>query len=430
MQVSVTKGEGLETSVSVAVPAERIESEVKKRLQSLSKRVRLNGFRPGKVPMRVVQQQYGPQVLAEVQEELMKSSFYEALDKENLRPAGSPRIEMGDSSGTELKYTATFEIYPEFEVVIPDALKVEKPVVELGEEDVGRMLDTLRQQRRSFEAVERAAETGDRLTIDFNGTLDGEPFEGGAAEGANLELGAGRFLKDFEDNLIGASAEEEKTFSLTFPEDYHGKNLAGKTVEFNVKVKAVSEAVLPEVDDEFAKSLGVETVDELKKELKETMQRECDQVVRTRVKRQILDAMREANPINLPTALITDETQRLVEQAKQELKSRGLPEDMAQSDGLEEEAKRRVTLGLVMAELIKKYELKPKADLVRKEVERMAASYEDPNEVLQWYYGDKERLADVEALVLEDLAVEKIAESAEIEEKQQSYQELTAAPNA
>lgn len=414
MQVEV-KSNGLERRVTVALPVEQVNQEIENRLKSLSRRVKVDGFRAGKVPMKVVERKWGGTVRQEVRSELLQSSFYEAISQEKLRPAGSPQFDLQDTPDAGLRYTATFEVYPEFEVKVPTGLKVVKPSAAIGEADVDAMVEKLRAQRKMWAAVERPAQLGDRTQIDFEGALDGKPFEGNKATGFPLVLGSGHLIPGFEEKLVGAKAGDAVAFDIQFPAEYRVSELAGKPVHFEVKVNAVEEARLPDVDEAFIKSFGVENADmsAFRAEVRKTMERELEQAIKDRVKSQVLDALLQNNPIDLPKALIDEEIARMKNQG-----------DTRDGQAIEDHARRRVALGLIVAEIIKKNQFKAEPDKVRAAVEAVAASYERPEEVVQWYYSRRDRLSNVEALLLEDQAVNWVVGENEVEDQPTPFAEL------
>jgi trigger factor len=434
MQVSIETTSKLERRLTVGVPAETVDTQVDERLKQAVKNVRLPGFRPGKVPLKVMRQRFGPGVRQEVLGEVMSRSFQEAVIQENLKPAGQPRIEPRNlDAGKDLEYIATFEVFPEIELVELKDFPVEKPSAEVTAEDVDNIIDVFRKQRGSWVVAERAAQEGDRVTIDFVGTRDGEPFEGGSAEGSELELGSGRMIPGFEDGIVGMSAGEEKVIELTFPEDYHQEELKGAAVEFKVTLNKVEEMQLAPLDAELFAAYGLEGDDEaaFRSEVEQNMARELRNAVEARVKKQVMDAVAEAYAeLEVPAALISQETDALRNQMFQQfggaagqnldLKSL-LPDDM-----FAENATRRVKLGLVLAELISHFELKADADAVRAAVDEIASTYQDPEEVVNWYFGNQEQLASVESKVLEDKVVERLLESAAVSDKPCSYQEAIA----
>ncbi len=431
MQVSIETTSGLERRLTVGVPAERVDGEVDNRLKKAAGNVRLPGFRPGKVPMKVMRQRFGEGVRQEVLGEVMSQSFQEAVVQENLRPAGQPSIEPRTlEAGKDLEYVATFEVFPEVEVVEMADFSVEKPVAEVTDADVDNIIEVFRKQQGTWEPVERAAAEGDTVNIDYRGTRDGEEFEGGSAEGSDLELGSGRMIPGFEEGIVGLKAGEEKTLALTFPEDYHNEDLQGAAVEFAVTVNKVSEMVPAALDEELFAKYGVEEggEEQFRKEIAENMSRELKNAVETKVKQQVMDAVVEAHgSLEVPRALVQQEIGAMRNQMFQQFGGAGgqdldlnslLPDDM-----FSENAERRVKLGLIMSEIIAKHDLKAGAEQVRAAIEEMASTYQDPQEVIEYYYGNQQQLAAVESKVLEDQVVAKLLESAKISEVQCSYQE-------
>ncbi len=431
MQVSVTSTEGLERSMTVEVPADKINSEVQTRLKSMAGRVKIDGFRPGKVPFTVVQKRFTAQVREEVESEMLRTSFYEAIQQENLRPAGTPKIETAASVDDKFAFTATFEVYPDVKVEIPADMVVEKPVVEAADVDVNNMLDKLRKQRAGWEETDRAAEIGDQLVFDFLGKIDDVAFDGGEAKDYSLELGSNRFIAGFEEQLVGTKAGDNKDVSVTFPEDYQSEALAGKPAVFEVVIKKVNAPKLPDLDDaEFLKALGVEEggVEALRNNVRESMGRELKQKIAAYVKEQALDKLLDANPIDLPSALVEDEIKQMANQARQ---SMGMQGEMELTDeirnALGDRARRRVGLGLLVGELIREKGFKADAEAVRGRIEEMAESYEDPQSVLAWYYQDKTRLSGVEALVLEDQVVDWLLSEIKTEDVAKTFDDIMQA---
>ena len=431
MQVSIETTSGLERRLTVGVPAQRVDSEVDSRLQKAAKNVRLPGFRPGKVPMKVMRQRFGAGVRQEVLGEVLSQTFQEAVVQEKLRPAGQPSIEPKNlEAGRDLEYVATFEVFPEVEVVELRGFEVEKPVAEVTEADIDNIIEVFRKQQGSWESVERVAEQGDKVNIDYAGTRDGEPFDGGSAEGSDLELGSGRMIPGFEEGIVGMKAGEEKTLQLTFPESYHNEELQGAQVEFKVTLNKVLEQVPADLDQELFSKYGVEEggEEQFRHEVGENMARELKNAIQSRVKQQVMDAVADAHKmLELPKALVAQEVDALRRQMFQQFGGAGgqdldlkslLPDEM-----FAENAERRVRLGLVMAELIDKLELKVDPDRVRQTIEEMASTYEEPEEVVNWYYSNQEQLSAVQSRVLEDQVVEKLLENANIVEKECSYQE-------
>jgi trigger factor len=431
MQVSIETTSGLERRLTVGVPAERIETEVDSRLQKAAGNVRLPGFRPGKVPMKVMRQRFGAGIRQEVLGEVMSQTFQEAVIQEKLRPAGQPSIEARSlEAGKDLEYVATFEVFPEVEVAEIKGIEVEKPVAEVGDADVDNIIEVFRKQQGSWQTVEREAREGDQVNISYAGTRDGEAFEGGSAENSNLELGSGRMIPGFEDGIVGMKAGEQKTLQLSFPEDYHNEELKGAAVEFAVTLNGVEEMVPAALDEELFAKYGVEEggLETFREEVRQNMARELKNAVQGKVKQQVMDALVEAHEsLEIPQALVAREIDAMRQQMFQQFGGAAgqnldlqslLPDDM-----FRENAERRVKLGLVLAELVSKLELKADAAKVREAIEEMASTYQDPEEVINYYYSNQDQLAAIESRVLEDQMVEKLLENANIVEKQCSYQE-------
>ncbi|GAB3106864.1 trigger factor [Aestuariicella hydrocarbonica] len=430
MQVSIETTTGLERRMTVGIPAEQVETEVTKRLQQATKTVRLNGFRKGKVPLKVVKQRFGAGVRQEVLGEFMSRSFYDAVQQEDVKPAGQPAIEPKEmAEGKDVEFVATFEVYPEITLSDTSAFEVEKLNAEVQDADVENMIEVLRKQQASWSEVERAAANDDQVNIDFTGTKDGEEFDGGKAEGQDLVLGSGSMIPGFEDGIVGMKAGEEKVLSLTFPEDYQAEELKGAAVEFTVKVNSVSEQVLPELNAEFFSKYGVEGEDEtqFRAEVRKNMERELKNASKTKLKNQVMDKLIEAHEVDLPKALVAGEVEALRNQMMQQfggaqpnldLKSL-LPDEM-----FTEQAERRVALGLIVGEVVKAGEIKVDADRVRETVEEMASTYQDPEEVISYYYSNQQLLASVESVVLEDQVVDYILAGAKVTETDSTYDEV------
>lgn len=426
MQVSVEAGDGLTRRLRVELPADEIEQEVESRLKSYARTARLPGFRPGKVPLKLVRQRFGESVRMEVFGAQVESTYPQAVAESELRPAGRPSIEPDlDQSTGRYGYVAEFEVMPELVLASLEGRSVKRPVVEVTEADVDDMIQRLREQRKRWETVDRAAAEGDLVKIDFEGRVDGELFDGGKGEGMAIELGSGRAIPGFEEQLVGATAGEERTLELTFPEDYQQESLAGKPAVFQVVVQEVQQSVLPEVDAAFLTEFGVEDGDQdrFRADVRSNLERECGQRVRARVKDQVLEALVEAHEVPLPSALIADEIATLREQAMQNLG--GVKIDIP-DEVFSDNARRRVALGLIVAEVVKQHELSPSDEQVRETLEQMAAAYDDPQAVIDYHYADRQRLAAIESLVLEDLVVEKLLEQLQVEEDPISFTELTS----
>lgn len=431
MQVSVDTTSQIERRITVQVPAAEIDEAVNARLKDAAKNVRMDGFRRGKVPMSVIRQRYGSDVRNEVVGEVMRERYVRAISENELNPAGFPQIEPTvNEAGKDLEFVATLEVYPEVELAPIEGTEVERPVVEVTEADVDEMIDTLRKQNAAWEAVERAAEDGDQVTIDFQGFLGDEPFEGGSAEGHDLVIGSGSFIPGFEEQLIGAQAGEEKEIKVTFPEDYQAENLAGQEATFKVKVHAVKGQTLPEVDAEFVQKFGVEDgdLDKFRAEVKKNMTREASQAVDNRVKQQVLTALQKANEIPVPQALVQQETDGLKRQAAQQF---GLGEDFDVSqlpnELFEEQARSRVEVGLLLAEVIKANELEASDDEIRAKVQELAEQYQEPEQVVEHYMGNDQLKTQVKSAILEEKAVDVLLGQATVKDVEMSYQDVLAA---
>lgn len=421
----------LERRLSVTLPAAEIVNEVENRLKRLSRTVKLHGFRPGKVPLKVVAQQFGLQVRQEVLGDAMQRSFGEAVRQQNLRVAGYPQFEPKPlaEGAADFQYSATFEVYPDVVVGDITGVTIRRPVLEVGEAEVDRTLEIMRKQRVRFEPAERAAQAGDRVTLDFRGTIDGQEFPGSSARDQPAVLGEGRLLPDFERNAIGLQRGESKTFELRFPDEYHGREVAGKTARFEISVKHVAAPHLPEIDAGFAKSLGVADGDlsKMRAEVKANLEREVKARLKTRVKDQVMQTLLDATRIETPRGLVQAEVQRLQIAARQDLAARGVKandEVSLPADLFEKQAQRRVNLGLILAELVKAHGLYAKPDQVRAAVEEQAQSYERPQEVVKWFYASPERLREIESSVLEDNVVAWALGAAKVVDAAVNFDEL------
>ncbi|MBO9491680.1 trigger factor [Endozoicomonas sp. G2_1] len=429
MQVSVETTEGLERRLTITVPAESVDVEVKNRLRHIAKTQKINGFRPGKVPPSVIQKRYGASVRQEVAGELMQRNFFEAIVAEKINPAGRPEfVAKSNEEGKELEFEATFEVYPEVELKGVEEIKVERPAVEVKDADLDEMFVTLQEQHKTWKENKRKTKKGDKLTIDFTGRVDGEEFEGGKAEGFELELGSGRMIPGFEKEITGMKVGEEKTITVTFPEDYHAENLKGKEAEFDIKVHKTEGPELPEVNDEFAKLFGVEEggVEALREEVSKNMTRELGQAVKAKVKDQVIEGLLEANDVDLPKALISQEVDVLRQQAMQRFGGQIAPANMPElpAEMFEEQAKRRVKVGLLLGEVIKVNELKVDDAKVAELIETAASAYEDPQEVIDYYNSNQELKQQMQNVALEEQAVELLLEKASVTEKEASFKEI------
>ncbi|ACO78543.1 trigger factor [Azotobacter vinelandii CA] len=425
MQVSVESTSALERRLTIGVPAERIETEVNKRLQQTARRAKIPGFRPGKVPMSVIRQRYEESARQEALGELIQASFYEAVVEQKLKPAGAPSVEPKVfEKGKDLEYVATFEVYPEFEITGLESIAVERLQAEVAESDVDNMLEILRKQNTHYKQVEREARDGDQLNIDFVGKVDGEAFAGGSAKGTLLVLGSGRMIEGFEAGLVGAKAGEERVLSLTFPADYQNLDLAGKAAEFAVTVNSVSEAELPELNADFFSLFGINesSLEAFRAEVGKNMERELRQAIKSKVKTQVMDGLLAANPVEVPKALIENEVNRLRVQAVQQFGGNIKPEQLP-ADLFQDQAKRRVTLGLIVAEMVKQFDLKPDESKVKTLIEEIASAYQEPEQVVAWYYGNEQQLSEVRSVVLEEQVVDTVLQKANVTDKAVSYEE-------
>lgn len=427
MQVSIESSTGLERQLKIGVPAERIEKEVTERLQKATKTVSIAGFRKGKVPLKVVKQQYGKGVRQEVVGEVVNSSFYEAIKQEDLQPVGQPRIDdVTDAEGQDLEYVAVFEVYPE--VALADLAKVAiaRPVTDLNDSDLETMIDVLRNQQATFDVVERAAEEGDQVNIDYVGTQKKVEFPGGSAEGQDLILGSNSMIPGFEDGLVGVSAGDETVLKLKFPKDYHAEELKGKAVQFAVKVNSVAAKQMPEMNDEFFKLYGVSEGGEEKfrEDVRNNMERELRNAIRNKVKNRVMDQLFDLNKVELPKALVANEITQLKQQmiqqfgGGQQFDPSMLPDEMFTA-----KAERRAALGVIVSEVVKVEELTPDEDRVRERVNEIASTYDQPKEVVDYYYSQQELLSSVEAVVLEDQVTELVLSKAKVTEESLSYEE-------
>ena len=431
MQVSVETTGPLERSVTVDVPEERISSAVEERLKSMTRTSKIQGFRPGKAPLRVIKQRYGPQVRREVVEKLVSSSFYEAVTQEELRPVGAPLIDpLREEVGAGLSYTATFEVMPEFELSPVEDMEIEKPACNITDANVDEMIERLRLQRRDFQVVERAAQEGDRINVNFQGRVDGETSENLSSENTNIEIGEKMYIEGLEEGLIGASAGTSPSLNLTFPEHYNNEELAGKPVVFDFQVNHVAEAVLPELDAEFFKAFGVHDDDEEKfrLEIRQHMEREVGVAARTRFRDSIMQALYEANEIDVPNTLVNAESKRMQEMFVNDMKQRGISSEVfskvADSAELKSTARRQVALQLLTAQIISSQNLRANPEKVREIIEKRAQSYEDSAALINWYYNDKQRLAEIESLALEDEVINWISTRCKVKELSLPFDEL------
>ena len=429
MQTNPQAASPLERRIDMTVPMAEIEKEVAQRLKKMARTVKMPGFRPGKVPFKMVEQQYGAQARNEAIGEAVEKAFGNAVREQNLRVAGYPRIEpKGGEDASRLEFSAVFEVYPEVKLNGFGDKIIERPQLDVGEAEVDKTIEVLRKQRTTFSATERAAEKGDRVVIDFTGKLNGEAFQGGQATDYPVVLGEGRMLPDFENGIAGLKAGENRTFDLTFPADYQVTELAGKQVSFDVTLKRVEAPQLPEVDAAFARSLGIEDGDiaKMRAEIRANLENEIRKRIKARIKEQAMQALLDANPLDVPKALIEQESESMAEAARQDLASRGadirnMPVD---ATWFAAQAERRVKLGLIIAEAVKGNALHAKPEQVRALIDEQAESYEKPEEVVRWYYAQPQRLAQVEALAIEENVVNWVVANVQATDKAASFDEL------
>ncbi len=429
MQVSIETLEGLERRMTVQVPSETVAQAVAKKLNDLRKTVKIDGFRPGKVPLKVVQQKFGGHVRQEVIGDVIESSYHQAITQENVRPAGMPNIESVNSEGKDdMSYTATFEIYPEIEKINFESITIEKPIVQINDENLETMIQKLREQHKEWSEVSRAADKGDQVLVDFEGRIDGELFEGGAGKDMAVEIGAGQMLAEFEAGLKGILAGEEKLVEVNFPEDYHGKEVAGKTAEFCLNATRVSEAILPEIDESLAKSFGIEDGDleKFRADIRANMDKELAQKLKSHIKQVALAGLLEENQINVPSSLVAEEVRSLKMQAAERM-----GKDMESFDAssipdqlFEEEAGKRVRTGLLLGEVIKSENIQLDQNLLESTLTEMAAAYEQPEQMMDYYRQNKDARTSLEAMVLEDQVVSHILSKAKVTEKETSFEEM------
>ena len=433
MQVSVETTSNLERRLTITIETDKINTAVNARIKKVAPQVNLNGFRKGKVPLSVVKQNYGPGIRQEVLGEMMSESFGEAVMQEKLRPAGQPQVEPQEvDPGKDFSFTATFEIYPEFSLSSLSGVEIKKPQTEINDTDtdVDEMIETLRKQQAEFEETDAASQDGDQLNIDFEGFKGDEAFEGGTAQGSDLVLGSDSMIPGFETGLVGLKAGDEKSLELSFPEDYHAEDLKGQAVVFNVKVNTVKSQKLPEIDDAFIARFGVEEggVEALKAEVKKNMGRELTQALKNRIKTQVMDAVLEKNDIQVPQSLVDQEIsvmrQQMLQQFGGQAKEMNFDESLLPAELFQEQAERRVTLGLLLSKAVEEKKLTAEDDKVRAAIEEIASAYETSDEVIDYYYNNEQQLGQVKALVLEDLVVETLMADATVSDEILSYEDL------
>ena len=429
MEATTAQVNELERRVDLSIAIADVEKEMEQRLKRMGKNMKMPGFRPGKVPFNIVKQQYGDQARHEVLSEELDRVFSETVTEQKLRVAGYPRIEPKTTeSTTHLEFSAIFEVYPEFALGDLSASEIERPTLEVGAAEIDKTLDILRKQRVSYENADRTAAKEDRVVIDFLGKKDGVPFQGGQANDYPFVLGQGMMLPDFENAVEGMKVGESKTFDLTFPADYHAKDLAGQTVQFDITVKQVQAPKLPEIDADFAKSMGIADgdVEKMRGEIEANLKREVKRRIEGKIKDQVMEALLSTNPITVPVALVDMEIQRLMQAARQDMEQRGMKvADLPiQPEWFADQAKRRVTLGLILAEVVKTEKLQATPEQVRAMVEETAAAYEQPEEVIRWYYAQPQRLQEVEGVAIENNVVAWVLGKAKVADKAAVFDEL------
>lgn len=427
MQVSIETTSGLERRMTVGVPASEVDTAVNTKVKETARRVRIDGFRPGKVPVSVVKQRFGAGIRAEVLEEVVRNHYFKALTEEKVVPAGNPNIEFTkDVAGEDVEFVATFEVFPEIELAGYDGFEFNKSVVDITDADVETMLENLKKQRANFKEVKRKSKDGDRVKIDFAGKIDGELFEGGSAEGQSVTLGSGQMIPGFESGIEGMKAGETKTIDVTFPEDYGNKDLAGKAAKFDITAHEVAEAELPEMDEAFFAAFGadVKDVDAFRVEVRSNMEREAKNALQGKLKNDVIDKLLEVNTVDVPKALVTDEIGRLKQQAVQQfggdaqMDPNTLPDELFQ-----DQAERRTKVGLIMNEIVTKSEIKADEAAVKAYIEEQASVYQDPQQVIEYYNNNAEMLNQVKAVVVENAAIDHILAESKVKEVKVGYDE-------
>lgn len=424
MQVSVETTGNIDRKMTVAIPAAEIDQEVEKRLKSMAGRVRIDGFRPGKVPFSLVKKRYSDAVRYEVVEKMLGTTFQQAAGQENLRVAGLPEIDLKTMEvGKDLEYTASFQVYPDFNITNVDTLKITKPTAEVTDADLDKMVGIIRKQNQEWQEVERPAQVGDTVKVDFEGTIDGQPFEGGSATDYSVELGAGRMLKDFEEGLVGMQVGEEKVVDVAFPENYHADNLKGKSAQFKLSLKEVKEAILPEVDEAFIKRFGVEdgTVDSFRAEVKKNMQRELNNAIKSQIKQQVMDGLAQLHEIDIPKALVNDEIRYIREEFAQNTgnSASNMPDELFQP-----QAERRVKLGLLVGEIIRQHNLQRDPGRVEAMLDTLAATYEEPQALKDYYRSNRQAMQTIEAAVMEEMIVDWVLEKASVTDEARDFDSI------
>ncbi|MCB1984987.1 MAG: trigger factor [Burkholderiales bacterium] len=430
MRSNVENIGALERRIDISISQDQIQDEVNKRLKQLAKKTKMHGFRPGKVPLQLVSQRYGAEVQQEVLGDALNKEFSEAVKEHNLQVVGYPRYEtrQDNDNHEQFAFSAQFEVYPDIVVGDLSQQTIEKPVAQVNAEDVDKTIEMIRKQQVQYQAIDRAVMEGDRAKLDYHGKLEGNDFEGGQAKDVYLIVGDGKFMKEFETALVGMNVGEEKSFDVTFPEDYHGKEVAGKTVTFEIKLKSVELPVLPEVDEEFAKVLGIQdgSVDKMRDGIRHDLEREVVKRIKSRLKEQAMRCLMDTTPIDAPNALVNKEIERLMENTHKDFTSRGMNTDDMQlkPEMFKDKAEHRIKLGLILAELLKDHKLKATPEQIREIIEDKAQNYDNPEEVVKWHYASKERLQEAESFALEENVVRWVLQQVQVVEKPVTFDEL------
>ncbi|MEQ6885162.1 trigger factor [Salicola sp. Rm-C-2C1-2] len=430
MQVSLESTSNIERRMTIGVPAEEVEQQVDQRLREAAKQVRLNGFRPGKVPMKVLRQRFGPSVRQEVLGEVMRNSWMEAIQEQDVQPAGQPRLEPKTvEEGKDFEFVAVFEVMPETEVGDLTQINVEKPWSEVQDKDINKMIDNLRRQQATFKEVKRKAKKKDAMTIDFTGTIDGEAFEGGSGEDQQLTLGESQMIADFEDQLIGAKTGEEHTLDVTFPEDYQNEELAGKQAQFQVTIKKVEEPQLPALDKEFFEQFGVEadTEEAFREEVRKNMERELKNGIQNRIKQQVIDGMLEVTEMEVPQSMVDQEIERMKQEAVQQFGGQMDPSQLP-SELFQDQAQRRIKTGLIFQQVVQDAGLEVDSERVDEKIREVASTYQEPDEVIEYYNNNPEEKQQIESSVLEDQVVDYVLENAKVKQKKYKYEDAVKPP--
>ncbi|KAA8984362.1 MULTISPECIES: trigger factor [Gammaproteobacteria] len=430
MQVSLESTSNIERRMTIGVPAEEVEQQVDERLREAAKQVRLNGFRPGKVPMKVVRKRFGQGVRQEVLGEVMRNAWMEAIQEQDVQPASQPRFEPQTvEEGKDFEFVAVFEVMPEIQVGDLSQISVEKPWSEVQDKDINKMIDNLRRQQATYKEVKRKAKKKDVMTIDFTGTIDGEEFEGGSGEDQQLTLGDGQMIAGFEDQLVGAKTGEEHTLDVTFPEDYQNEELAGKQAQFQVTVKKVEEPQLPTLDKEFFEQFGVEaeTEEEFREEVRKNMERELKNGIQNRIKQQVIDGLLEVTELEVPQGMVDQEIERMKQEAVQQFGGQMDPSQLP-SELFQDQAQRRIKTGLLFQQLVQDANLEVDSERVDEKIREIASTYQDPDEVVEYYNNNQEEKQQIESSVLEDQVVDHVLENAKVKQKKYKYEDAVKPP--